>query len=75
MVALYGFTQMAGPWLTKQWLEAGGTLAAAFGIGVAALAFGLAFGTVLTLFVVPVLYAIFFKIGPDETAAEPQGAS
>ncbi len=39
------------------------------------LAFGLAFGTVLTLFVVPVLYAIFFKIGPDETAAEPQGAS
>jgi MFS family permease len=43
MVALYGFTQMAGPWLTKQWLEAGGTLAAAFGIGVAALAFGLAF--------------------------------
>ncbi len=42
-VALYGFTQMVGPWLTKQWLEAGGTLVSAFGIGVAALAFGLVF--------------------------------
>jgi len=41
MVALYGFTQMVGPWLTKQWLDAGGTLVSAFGIGVAALAFGL----------------------------------
>ena len=48
MVALYGFTQMAGPWLTKQWLDAGGTLASAFGIGVGALAFGLVF-----LFFVP----------------------
>lgn len=43
MVALYGFTQMVGPWLTKQWLEAGGTLVSAFGIGVGALAFGLFF--------------------------------
>lgn len=43
MVALYGFTQMAGPWLTKQWLDAGGTLASAFGIGVAALLFGMVF--------------------------------
>lgn len=43
MIALYGFTQMAGPWLTKQWLDAGGTLSAAFGIGVAALAFALLF--------------------------------
>lgn len=43
MVALYGFTQMVGPWLTKQWLDAGGTLAAAFGIGVGALVFGLVF--------------------------------
>ncbi|MBL1271888.1 MAG: YbfB/YjiJ family MFS transporter [Oceanospirillales bacterium] len=43
MVALYGFTQMVGPWLTKQWLDAGGTLMSAFGIGVAALAFGLIF--------------------------------
>lgn len=48
MVSVYGFTQMAGPWLTKQWLEAGGTLTTAFGIGVAALAFGLVF-----LFFVP----------------------
>ena len=43
MVALYGFTQMVGPWLTKQWLDSGGTLVAAFGIGVAALVFGLVF--------------------------------
>jgi len=43
MVSVYGFTQMAGPWLTKQWLEAGGTLTTAFGIGVAALAFGVVF--------------------------------
>ena len=43
MVALYGFTQMVGPWLTKQWLDAGGTLMSAFRIGVAALAFGLIF--------------------------------
>jgi len=43
MVALYGFTQMVGPWLTKQWLDGGGTLVSAFGIGVAALAFGLVF--------------------------------
>jgi hypothetical protein len=48
MVALYGFTQMVGPWLTKHWLDAGGTLLSAFGIGVAALAFGLLF-----TFVVP----------------------
>jgi|SRR5690554_1119491 len=43
MVALYGFTQMTGPWLTKQWLDAGGTLVSAFSIGVGALAFGLVF--------------------------------
>jgi hypothetical protein len=43
MVALYGFTQMVGPWLTKQWLDGGGTLVSAFGIGVGALAFGLLF--------------------------------
>ncbi|WP_286816015.1 YbfB/YjiJ family MFS transporter [Marinobacter sp. UBA3607] len=43
MVALYGFTQMVGPWLTKQWLDGGGTLVSAFGIGVAALVFGLVF--------------------------------
>ncbi|KPP96822.1 YbfB/YjiJ family MFS transporter [Marinobacter sp. HL-58] len=43
MVSVYGFTQMAGPWLTKQWLDAGGSLTSAFGIGVAALAFGVLF--------------------------------
>lgn len=43
MISVYGFTQMAGPWLTKQWLEAGGTLTSAFGIGVGALAFGVVF--------------------------------
>lgn len=43
MVALYGFTQMVGPWLTKQWLDAGGSLVSAFGIGVGALVFGLIF--------------------------------
>lgn len=43
MVALYGFTQMVGPWLTKQWLDGGGTLVSAFGIGVAALLLGLVF--------------------------------
>lgn len=48
MISVYGFTQMAGPWLTRQWLEAGGTLTSAFGIGVGALAFGLVF-----LFFVP----------------------
>lgn len=43
MVALYGFTQMAGPWLTKHWLDFGGTLTSAFGIGVGALVFGVVF--------------------------------
>lgn len=43
LVALYGFTQMAGPWLTKQWLDFGGTLASAFWIGVVALLWGLVF--------------------------------
>ncbi|HET8849219.1 MAG TPA: YbfB/YjiJ family MFS transporter [Marinobacter sp.] len=47
MVALYGFTQMAGPWLTKHWLDTGGTLLSAFAIGVAALAFGLLFAFVV----------------------------
>jgi MFS family permease len=48
MISVYGFTQMAGPWLTRQWLETGGTLTSAFGIGVGALAFGVVF-----LFFVP----------------------
>ena len=48
MISVYGVTQMAGPWLTRQWLETGGSLTSAFGIGVAALAFGAVF-----LFLVP----------------------
>ncbi|TGN39424.1 YbfB/YjiJ family MFS transporter [Marinobacter confluentis] len=54
MISVYGFTQMAGPWLTRQWLEASGTLTSAFGIGVAALAFGLVF--------------LFFVPSPEERA-------
>ncbi len=42
-VALYGATQMAGPWLTQQWLDAGGTLVGAFAIGAVALGWGLLF--------------------------------
>lgn len=42
-VALYAFAQMAGPWLAKQWLDAGGTLESAFWIGVGALVWGLFF--------------------------------
>jgi multidrug efflux pump subunit AcrB len=37
-----------------------------FWIGLAVtIMFGLAFGTVLTMVVVPVLYAIFYKVEPD----------
>ncbi|WP_111498463.1 YbfB/YjiJ family MFS transporter [Marinobacter bohaiensis] len=43
MVALYAFAQMAGPWLVKQWLDAGGTLESGFWIGVGALVWGLVF--------------------------------
>ncbi|SFR65892.1 Predicted arabinose efflux permease, MFS family [Marinobacter daqiaonensis] len=43
MVALYSVTQMAGPWLTRQWLEAGGTLIGAFSLGAVALGLGLFF--------------------------------
>ncbi|AKX53488.1 YbfB/YjiJ family MFS transporter [Thiopseudomonas alkaliphila] len=41
LVALYGFTQLTGPWLTRLWLDAGGTLQSAFWFGAAALAWGL----------------------------------
>ncbi|OEY66169.1 YbfB/YjiJ family MFS transporter [Marinobacter sp. X15-166B] len=41
LIALYAFAQMVGPWLAKHWLARGGTLGSAFGIGVAALLFGL----------------------------------
>lgn len=47
MVALYSVTQMAGPWLTRQWLDAGGTLVGAFTLGAIALGWGL----LLALFV------------------------
>lgn len=47
LVALYGLAQMAGPWLAKKWLDAGGTLDSAFWIGVAALAWGLVFATLV----------------------------
>lgn len=43
LIALYGLAQMAGPWLAKQWIGAGGTLASAFWIGALALAWGLVF--------------------------------
>lgn len=35
------------------------------------LLFGLAFATVLTLFIVPVLYAMFFRIKPEEVRHQP----
>lgn len=38
------------------------------------LVFGLSFATVLTLIIVPVLYAIFFKINADETQQESKHA-
>ena len=41
LVALYGFTQLTGPWLTAQWLAANGTLQGAFWLGAGALLWGL----------------------------------
>lgn len=49
LIAVYGLAQIAGPWLTKQWLSAGGTLGDAFGIGAAALLFGLLFSLLTRL--------------------------
>lgn len=40
LVALYGITQLLGPWLTKLWLNAGGTLQSAFWLGAGALIWG-----------------------------------
>lgn len=40
LVALYGFTQLTGPWLTAQWLAASGTLQGAFWLGAGALLWG-----------------------------------
>jgi len=41
LIALYGLTQLAGPWLTGIWLGMGGTLHSAFWLGAGALAWGL----------------------------------
>lgn len=41
LVALYSVTQLAGPWLTSQWLNYGGTLLLAFSLGALALLWGL----------------------------------
>ena len=41
LVALYSVTQLAGPWLTSQWLAHGGTLLLAFSLGAGALLWGL----------------------------------
>ncbi|MBA1265253.1 YbfB/YjiJ family MFS transporter [Stutzerimonas sp. NM35] len=41
LIALYGLTQLAGPWLTGIWLDMGGTLHSAFWLGAGALFWGL----------------------------------
>ena len=41
LIALYGLTQLAGPWLTGIWLNMGGTLHSAFWLGAGALLWGL----------------------------------
>lgn len=47
LVALYSVTQLAGPWLTKLWLNAGGSLQSAFCMGALALAWGLLWALVV----------------------------
>lgn len=42
LVALYSVTQLGGPWLTKLWLNAGGSLHGAFWLGAGALVWGFA---------------------------------
>ena len=41
LIALYGLTQLAGPWLTGLWLNMGGSLHSAFWLGAGALFWGL----------------------------------
>lgn len=41
LVALYGLTQLVGPWIAEWWLGQGGTLLASFWFGFAALVWGL----------------------------------
>lgn len=40
LIALYSVTQLAGPWLTSQWLGVGGSLHSAFWLGAGALLWG-----------------------------------
>ncbi|MFW9605855.1 MAG: YbfB/YjiJ family MFS transporter [Pseudomonas sp.] len=40
LIALYSVAQLAGPWLTSQWLAAGGSLHSAFWLGAGALCWG-----------------------------------
>ena len=40
LIALYSVTQLAGPWLTSQWLGTGGSLHSAFWLGAGALLWG-----------------------------------
>ena len=47
LVALYGFTQLTGPWLTGLWLAANGTLQGAFWLGAGALVWGLLWALVV----------------------------
>ena len=47
LVALYSVTQLAGPWLTKQWLNVGGSLQGAFWLGAGALVWGLAWALIV----------------------------
>ncbi|WP_434458308.1 YbfB/YjiJ family MFS transporter [Stutzerimonas urumqiensis] len=42
LIALYGLTQLAGPWLTGLWMSTGGGLQDAFWFGAGALTWGLA---------------------------------
>lgn len=42
LIALYGLTQLAGPWLAGLWIGLGGSLPGAFWLGAGALAWGLA---------------------------------
>lgn len=43
LIALYGFAQLTGPWITEWWLQQGGTLLGSFWWGFGALVWGLLF--------------------------------
>ena len=42
LIALYGGSQLLGPWLAEQWLAQGGSLGQSFALGAAALVWALA---------------------------------